>query len=307
MNVLVTSLSRKVPLLLALREALGDGDVWGGDVDPECVGRYFASRFWLMPRLSAPDAAEAVRAFCADEQIDLLVPTRDGELAFFAALRGDLGAYVPVGSPEAVATCLDKLAFHEHCREHGLPSIPTATALDALDGDRFAVKERHGAGSRSLALGRDRAAAAAHAGGLDAPVFQPLVEGVEHSIDVYVNRDGQVVDAAPRTRIRVHDGESTITETVEHPQLVSVAVELAESLSLRGHLVIQAFARGDEVALIECNPRVGGASTLGFAAGVDFPRWALREARGEAVRPQLGSYRRGLRLVRYPADRILGA
>jgi carbamoyl-phosphate synthase large subunit len=92
---------------------------------------------------------------------------------------------------------------------------------------------------------------------------------------------------------------------VEHPQLVAAAVALAESLPLRGHLVIQGFARGSAVELIECNPRVGGASTLGFRAGVDFPGWALREARGETVEPQRGRYRRGVRLVRYPADRFI--
>jgi carbamoyl-phosphate synthase large subunit len=112
---------------------------------------------------------------------------------------------------------------------------------------------------------------------------------VEHSIDVYVNRRGRVVDAAPRTRIRIHNGESVVTETVEHPELVAVAVE---SLPLRGHLVIQAFARERDVTLIECNPRVGGASTLGFHAGVDSPRWALREALGEEVEPRIGGYRR---------------
>ena len=168
----------------------------------------------------------------------------------------------------------------------GIPTVPTAASLDVLDGDRFVVKGRRGAGSRELAIGLDRHAAVAHAKRLDEPIFQPLVGGLEHSVDVYVNRVGRVVDAVPRTRIRIHDGESNVTETVDHPQLVAAAVRLAESLPLRGHLVIQGFARGSEVALIECNARVGGASTLGFEAGVASPQWAIREARGETVEPQ---------------------
>jgi carbamoyl-phosphate synthase large subunit len=310
-NVLVTSVSRKVPLVAALRAAVeeaGGGAVWGADADPECVARYFTDRFWAMPRLSDPDAAGALRRFCAEQAIGLLVPTRDGELPFFAARREDFaaaGTYVPIGTPEAVGTCLDKLAFHAHCRAHGLPTAPTALALGELEGDAFVVKERHGAGGHGIAVGVDRAGAAAAAARLDAPVFQPLVAGVEHSVDVYVNRDGRVVDAAPRIRVRVHAGESNVTETVEHPALAGAAVALAESLPLRGHLVIQAFARGPDVTLIECNPRVGGASTLGFHAGVATPRWALEEAHGATVAPRRGAYRRGLRLVRYPADRVL--
>ena len=148
--------------------------------------------------------------------------------------------------------------------------------------------------------------ARAHGEDLGDAVYQPVLSGVEHSVDLYLDRRGHVVDAAPRTRIRVHDGESTVTETVEHPELTAMAVRFAESLDLRGHLVIQAFADGPAVMLLECNPRVGGASTLGFHAGIDTPRWAIEEALGETLEPQLGAYRRGLRLVRYQADRLIG-
>ena len=197
MNVLITSVSRKVPLVQAFREA--GATVWGADADPECVARYFADHFWEMP----PPAAEPLRRFCERHRIELVIPTRDGELAFFAEHRDDLPAYVSIGALDGVRTCLDKLAFHRHCRAHGIPTPPTATALDELDGDTFVVKERRGAGSRALAIGVDRAAATAYAARLEQPIFQPVLHGTEHSVDLYVNRDGRVVEAAPRTRIRV--------------------------------------------------------------------------------------------------------
>lgn len=313
MNILITSLSRKVPLLNAVREALlasqSGGTVWGADSDRECVGHYFADRFWPMPTLDRDDAARRVLDFCAEQEIGVLIPTRDGELPFFAALREQLaaqGTHASLGSSEAISTCLDKLRFHEHCLREGIPTASTATALEDLEGDRFVVKDRRGAGSREVMIGLSRGDAEVHGAQLAEPIFQPLLSGTEHSVDLYVNRRGEVVDAAPRTRIRVHDGESTVTETVEHPALVQAVVALMGSLELRGHVVVQAFADGPAVTLLECNPRVGGASTLGFHAGVESPRWAIREALGETIEPQLGAYRRGLRLVRHPADRLIG-
>lgn len=309
MNVLVTSLSRKVPLLKAFQAATDvSGRVWGADSDPECLGRYFADGFWPMPRLAEPGVQEQVLEFCSRERIGLVVPTRDGELAFFAGLRDALGAqatHVAVGHPAAVEVCLDKQAFHDHCVRHGIATAPTAASAGDLEAQRLVVKDRRGAGSGGLAVGLDPQAARAHAEQLKDPVFQALIEGAEHSVDVYVNRAGRVVEAAPRTRIRVHAGESTVTETVEHPGLAAAATALAESLDLHGHLVVQGFVDGDRATLIECNARVGGASTLGFAAGVDSPRWAIEEAGGGTVAPRVGSYRRGLRLVRYPADRLI--
>ena len=53
MKILVTSISRKVPLLLAVKEAgrkLGrEVTVTGADLDPACPGQYFTDSFWLMP------------------------------------------------------------------------------------------------------------------------------------------------------------------------------------------------------------------------------------------------------------------
>ena len=311
-NILVTSCAAKVPLLVALRGALDadapDGVLWGADLDPDCVGRFFSDRFWAMPPIDCEGAADALVAFCERERIGLLVPTRDGELSTLATLRDRLaerGTYAAIGSPESIETCLDKVAFAHHCTRHGIPTPPLESAAEAIPGDRLVVKERRGAGSRSVAVDANRATAARFAEGLDEPVFQSFAPGVEHSIDCYVNFEGDLIEAAPRARVRVRDGESTVTETVEHPALVAVARTLAKTLDLRGHFVVQAFAEGDRVSVIECNARVGGASTLGFVAGVDTPRWALAEARGEPVVPRIGTYQRGLRLVRYAADLLI--
>jgi carbamoyl-phosphate synthase large subunit len=71
---------------------------------------------------------------------------------------------------------------------------------------------------------------------------------------------------------------------------------------------LQAFVQVDgSVVFIECNPRVGGASSLSFEAGLDTPHWSLMEAAGQRVTPRVGLYRRGLTLIRYSADRFLSS
>jgi carbamoyl-phosphate synthase large subunit len=251
--------------------------------------------------------------FCKENGIRLLVPTRDGELLWFAEHAEALaraGIALPLGPACDVRDCLDKLRFFERCRDAGIPSIPTSLELDDLVRDtgaeRFVVKERFGAGTRSMGLGLERQRALAHAAQLRDPVFQPRVEGTEHSIDLYVNRDGELVEAVPRLRARVHGGESVVSETVEAPALMEAAADVARVFGLRGHAVVQAFTPGDGVLLIECNPRYGGASALAFEAGLDSPRYALLEALGQRVAPHPGGYQRGLRLLRYAADRFVG-
>ena len=314
LNVMITSASRKVDLLQRYQAALDElgleGQVWAADADPACIAARFADGSWPMPRLEDLGLDELIE-FCGEYDIRLLVPTRDAELTWFAERADALaeaGIQVTLGDPAGVRDCLDKLRFAERCAEHDLPAIPTDLDLDRLiaatRATRFVVKERYGAGAEHVGLDLDREAALAHAAGLDEPIFQPWVEGCELSIDVYVARNGEVMDVVPRERRQVRDGESVDTATVEAPDLVAHASALCRAFDLRGHVVLQAFRGPTGVHLIECNPRYGGASALAFEAGLESPRWSLLEALGETLEPQVGAYRRGLRLLRYSTDRF---
>jgi carbamoyl-phosphate synthase large subunit len=315
-SVLLSSVSAKVPLAIRFRRAMDeigvDGRLWGADLDPLCVGRYFVDDFWRMAPLSELTPSD-LKSFCREHSIRLIVPTRDGELLYFAAIRHEmesLGVSVLIAGEHAVKTCNDKVAFSRECDRAGIPAIPTFLSLEELrrsdrDSKRIVVKERYGAGSRTIGIDLSFEEARQHAQSLQAPVYQPLCSGVEHSVDLYVDRRDRIIEVIPRCREVVRHGESVISTTVEAPSLVQWSIALAKHLQLRGHNVLQAFVGGEDVQFIECNPRFGGASSLSIEAGLNSPRWSLAEALGEDVPVVLGQYRRGLRLVRYAADRFL--
>lgn len=312
-NILISSASRKAPLVKSFRSAFlrtaEHGGVVVGDTNANCIAGYFADESWVMPKLDQL-SVERLIAECRVRKVILIVPTRDGELEYFARARPALeeaGIGVHIAEPEQVRSCFDKLAFYHCCRDAGIPVIPTFNNPDTFAADaRIVVKECFGAGSRSIGLGLTVTAAAQHASRLDTPVFQPFIVGKEYSIDLYVNRGKEVVEVVPRRRNQVLDGESVVSETVEAPALVKLSIALVKLFSLRGHNVLQALVQPDgEVVFVECNPRVGGASTLSFEAGLDTPYWSLLEARGGYVAPRIGQYRRGLKLIRYNTDRFI--
>jgi carbamoyl-phosphate synthase large subunit len=313
--VLVTSAAAKVPLLHAVRAALDDlagegAALHAGDVDGDAIARWFADGFWAMPRTTEL-AVQDVVAYCAEHAIGLIVPTRDGELPYWAAHRETLAAAgidVLVSGPEAVAVCLDKLRFAAVLQAAGEPAIPTTTELAAVDAERFVVKERFGAGAARLGLALDRETAAKHAAGLDDPVFQPLVAGTEYSVDLYVARTGAVQGVVARRRELVRGGESQVTVTVREPALEARCARIATQLGLRGHAVIQVLVDGDRQHVIECNPRFGGASTLALAAGLESFAWAWLEAAGESLESRPFRRHPGeRRQVRSATDMILPA
>ncbi|WP_375417473.1 NAD-dependent epimerase/dehydratase family protein [uncultured Hymenobacter sp.] len=288
-HVLITSAAAKVPLVQAVRAAATRLHpavrVVGGDLNAAATTQYFTNDFWAMSALN--DAVlPGLLAECQARGITHIIPTRDGELAFWARHRAALaaaGIAVLVSEPAAVARCLDKLAFAEFGQVRGLPVIATALHPDELPGAPalLVVKERHGAGSRQLGLALSPAAALAHAQGLREPAFQPYVTGREISVDAYVDQRGRVHGLVARTRDVVVNGESQVTTTLPDEALTAQLTAIVAQLGLYGPLVLQAIVDEDGgLHLIECNCRFGGASTLGIAAGVDSFFWFLQEAAG---------------------------
>src|SRR5262249_18751272 len=123
------------------------------------------------------------------------------------------------------------------------------------------------------------------------------------SLDGFADLAGEVLSIVPRTRGVVVAGESYLSRTVDAPQLVELGRRLAGLLGLRGPFVAQVFDRGaGRIDVIEGNPRFGGASALGIAAGADSPRALVRIALGRDPRAALRPPRIGLTMLRYTQD-----
>ena len=309
-RILITSLSAKVPLVAAFRTAFKDIGVpfvvYGGDCNRHCIGRYFVDHFWHMPPIDKL-AVAAIIDYCQKHQIEAIIPTRDGELPFFSLFRSDIeaaGIFVLSSPANGVQTCLDKLAFYQACPN---VSIQTETVVDQVKSSLYVVKERYGAGSRDILLKASKKEAQGHAERLQNPVFQSWIEGQEHTIDLYLTRAGQKLGAIVRSRDLVVAGEAQITSSVRNPALEDTCVQLARQLKLSGHVLFQALIDNRcRIHIIECNCRIGGASTLSFAVGLNSPTWLFCETRG--IAPSQYPFNRSLvelRQIRHAADTLI--
>ncbi|OON70392.1 hypothetical protein B0919_06200 [Hymenobacter sp. CRA2] len=284
----------------------------GADADARCLGRHFVDEFWPMPPLRDLSLDDLL-AHCRKHHVKAIIPTRDGELLFWAKHRtalAEAGVAVLVSEATAVELCLDKLLFARHLAAHGFSAIPTALQRTELAGtQQYVVKERFGAGSVSLGLNLTAEAADTHAATLHSPVYQPFVAGRELSVDVYVDAQGRAHGGVARHRNEVHHGESQVTTTVEHPALVAQCQRLAENLGIYGPAVFQVLETpAGELHFIECNARFGGASTASVAAGLRVFDWFLREALSPdkvllPFQPRPGQWRQ----IRFPADLVAPA
>lgn len=309
LHVLVTSISKKVPLIKAVRKALHffgpTCRLFGADSNANCIGQYFVDHFWhslKIEDLSKWDILE----YCKKHDIRAIIPTRNEELLFWSEMEEFLCSnqiHVMVSPLDSLKNCLDKFLFYDCLTKTQIKTPDTAMDLSKLKGDLFVVKERNGAGSKGIGLKLTKEAALNHAKTLQNPIFQSFIPGPEYSVDLYITKTGLVNGVIARKRLLVVEGESQITETVTHKDLEELSKKAALKLSLKGHVLFQIIQSeiDKSYSIIECNPRFGGASTLSILAGLDSFRWFFHEALHEKL-PTFKRSPNEIRLVRHAED-----
>jgi carbamoyl-phosphate synthase large subunit len=311
-NVLITSSSNKIPLIDKVQKACSRINkaiaVYCGDARSQILSSHISDYFWLMPKLGH-ESFNAIVAFCVDHNIKIIVPTRDGELEFWAETKFkflERNIHVVVSPLRAVELCADKLQFAKHLQKHGVNVAPTFEELEQVIGNRIVVKERRGSGARNVSVDISREEASEIALTMHAPVFQPYVDGYEISADTYVDKSGTPKGVVLRKRLLVQDGEAKVTETFRDSEIEIQFYEISRLLGVRGPAVLQGIVdQNNTVHIIECNCRIGGASTVSISAGLDIFYWAIWEALiGDLDQLQFRRSTTELKQVRVEVDKI---
>ncbi len=311
-NVLITSVSRKVWLvkafLGALQQEKNTGSVITVDIDPLSAGFIAGDRYYLVPRSSDKDFLPVILDICKKEKISLIVPTRDAELIIFSenkSLFEKENIQVMVSPPEAVNICNDKHLFFHFLKENGFNAPVTYLSKDLQGVDLkfpYIVKSRFGSGSENIFKVNNEKELDFFTSYIDDAVIQEFIEGTEYTIDVFADFEGRVVSAVPRERIEVVSGESYKGRTVKDEKMVSEVTALAGRLGLIGHTTFQCIKVGEVIQILEINPRFGGGASLGFAAGVNTPRFLIKLLSGQKLDGHLSQYKEDVVMLRYTDD-----
>ena len=310
LNVLITSISKKIPMIKSVLKAVSKVNsyikVYGGDSNSLSIGKFFVDEFWVMPKLKRLRPEKLIN-FCKNNNIGLIIPSRDGELEYFSTIKKQLekvGISVMVSDKKNILSCLDKLQFS---KLEGIKSVFSSENIEDIAGKRFVVKERYGAGSNSIGINFDKNNAIAHSKKLKNPIYQPFIDGYEISADAFICIDGTIKGMVMRRREIVINGESQLTSTFRDEKLEKELKQSLTLLQLYGHVILQAIISDkNEIFIIECNPRFGGASTVSINAGLDSFYWLYLESMKVSINDYpFSRSEKEITQLRYPKDSYL--
>lgn len=320
-NILFTSVGRRVELLRGFREAyqsLGvSGRIVAVDIDPLAPALRLADRPYIVPRLDDPDYVPALLEILGREQVAVVFPLIDPDVPKLAAHREVLqatGARLAVVSPEAAGIAADKWRTNEFFRRLGL-TVPRSWLPGRLGPSEaeypLFIKPRFGSASQQAFKVENPRQLAFFSEYVSQPIFQEYLPGPEITNDVICDCDGHVISVVSRQRIRVRAGEVIVGKTIFDPAITDACVRIAEALPAVGPITVQCMSNGTDgngsvAKFTEINARLGGGLPLGIAAGANSPLWLLAAAANVPLEiPPLGSYRTGLYLSRFDQSQFV--
>jgi carbamoyl-phosphate synthase large subunit len=309
MNILLTSVGRRVELLKAFRQSMHRSNITGkivtADLKKTAPAAFLADTSELVPRVKDPDYIDKLLDICDRHHIDLLVPTIDTELHLLSTHRQqfrDRGVTLLISAPATNEICYSKKKTSIFFEKIGVKT-PKVYELSEITDRNFPLILKPDTGSSSVGLYyiKDRAQLNFFSNYVENAIFQELVVGEEYTIDVLLDFQGNVVSIVPRARLETRAGEISKGITVKNPALIAAAKHVVESLpGAIGCITVQCFLQADgEIVFIEINPRFGGGYPLSYRAGADFPGWLMQMCMGEYPKVAIDDWDDGLAMLRY--------
>lgn len=290
-HFLFTGVGRRVELIQAFRSAAlnfhTNLKIYGADVSETAPALSFCDYTRKVCTMSDEQYIPQLLQICQQDRIDLLIPTIDTDLLILAKnseLFNHQGTKILISKLDKIEICRDKnctAAFFESC---GLKTPSTFSNYRKYHGSYPCfIKPKDGSSSINAFKVNGKTELEVHAKEIADYIVQPFIEGVEYTVDIFCDFEGNPIYITPRVRMAVRSGEVLKTCIDLDQTIIAECKRLVEAYKPCGPLTVQLIRQKDtgEDYFIEINPRFGGGAPLSMKAGARSAEAILRILSGE--------------------------
>lgn len=287
-NILITSAGKRVELLLEFQRELKaeypEAKVLTVDLNPVMSPACrLADKSFPVHRVTSPEYIDELLNICVSNNVKLVIPTIDTELAILAANRdrfAERGIEIMVSDSSFIALCRDKRKTMALFDNLGIRN-PETRDKKAPEFPMFA-KPYDGSLSTNIHVIRCQEDLTPEILADPKLIFMEYIDKSEYkefTVDMYYGADGIVKSIVPRERIEIRSGEVNKGTARKNYLVVYLKERMNTMPGVRGCICIQLFYResDNDVVGIEINPRYGGGYPLSYYSGANFPKLMIDE------------------------------
>ncbi len=300
MKILFTSVGRRVELIQAFRDAAKKIntklEIIGADVSPNAPALRFCDKIKIVCRIANSDYIPSLLKICEKERVDCLIPTIDTDLMLLSENKAEfekIGTKVLVSSIEKVKLCRNKKLTTEYFNSIGLKSpfafdkieeFENELNLNKFDFPIF-IKPKDGSSSINAYRVDDFEELKFCIKRVSNYIIQPYINGIEYTVDIFCDYNGNPIYITPRERLEIRAGEVSKTKIVQDDTIISEMLTLVDDFKPCGQITVQLIkdSKTGENFYIEINARFGGGAPLSIKAGADSAEAIIRMLNGETL------------------------
>lgn len=282
-NVLFSSVGRRVELVEAFREAKEEldlkGNLIGADMDELAPALRFVDKAYIVPRIKSDNFIDSIIEICKNEKVSLIIPTLDTELMIYSKnkdlIERETGAKVMVSDEATIEIIRNKVKTYEFLKNKGFKVPKLISSLDLKNNNYefpLFIKPLDGSSSINNFKINNEKELEFFSSYVPNPMIQEFAEGQEYCVDVFTDFNGKLITVSPKIRLAHRGGEITKGKIVMDRDIIEVAKKLCNVLKFIGEINFDCIKTKDGISIIEINGRFAGGSPMSFKAGANSPK-----------------------------------
>jgi carbamoyl-phosphate synthase large subunit len=249
--------------------------IFVSDRNSNSIIKNFDYKFYKIPDLLDINKVKILK-ICKKKKIDIVIPTSDLELLFWSKHKvefKDNKIYPMISDHKTISICQDKWLFYKLLKKNKIKTPKSFLFLKNIinKNKKFIIKERNSLSKNKTYYKninfkdlRNKILL------FKKPIIQEYILGKEISIDIFIKNEVISKDhIIMRYRDNVKFGESEKTTIFKNNSFLKEIINLLKLFNFEGHIMFQAIISKKRISIIECNPRIGGASVSSMVWGLD--------------------------------------
>jgi hypothetical protein len=258
-------------------------NVYGGSSVDDHGEYVYKNYIGGIPRVEDPNFVEALNEIIKDNKIKFIIPAHDSVVLKLAQAEAEANLDCQViTSP--LPTCdvarSKTRTYNEFEAVIATPTIYKEISDIPETAWPIFMKPDVGQGSKGTHLAKNFGEAQFHIKHADSPlILLEFLPGKEYTVDCFTDKNGVLTFAEGRERIRVANGISVASATVDDPRFGGLANKINEKLVFNGAWFFQVKKNKDgDLVLMEIAPRIAGTMGLVRCKGTNLVLLSLFNA-----------------------------
>lgn len=312
MNILILSAGTRNKIVQYFKENIGEnGNVIATDMSSLAPAIYEADRYYIVPRMTAPNYISIILDICKQERIDGVLSLIDPELSLLAEHANEfksIGTTVVGSDYKLCKMSLDKYLMYQWLQVHGYKCAKSYMEKEEFYADMekgkicYPVYMKPAKGSASMSVSKvyDKETVDLLMEHEDGLMIQEYLKGQEIGADVYIDMiTGETVSIFTKKKIKMRAGETDKAVSFKDKKLFELITRFVSEAGFRGQIDIDLFQIDGDYYVSEVNPRFGGGYPHAYECGCNHIKLILNNLVGKANEKQIGLYEDDIYMMKY--------